>query len=199
MKERHLWTPIMLIIWSLAVSSTVSAGDKESAEKSGDKAQISTIFRNGLKQGKLEAAMLMNKHVSIFDIDTQVQENTATLSGTVKSGVEKDIAEQLALGIEGIENVDNQIKVDPKAETKKASDKQGTLVKALSDAKITVAIESKLAINQNLSAMGIDVETNDQSVILKGKVATEGHRELAELIARNTSGVKKVENKLEVN
>ncbi|MDX1692805.1 MAG: BON domain-containing protein [Ketobacteraceae bacterium] len=198
MRIEARWIPTAILFCVLAISSPNLMAEGSAGKDAEKDAQISTIFKNGVRQGKLEAAMLFNSHVSVFDIDTKVNDNIAVLEGSVKSGVEKDIAEQVALSIDGIDKVENRIKVDPNAKEKSRDSIQNAITKTLSDAKITVAIESKLAINQHLSAMGIDVETENQNVTLKGEVASDSHKSLAELLVKNTSGVKSVNNELKI-
>lgn len=67
--------------------------------------------RDAWIQGKIETVLALNSEVSAFDIDTDVDNGRVTFTGTVESEVHKELAAQLARGIEGVENVDNQLQV----------------------------------------------------------------------------------------
>src|SRR5919202_670460 len=84
------------------------------------------------------------------------------------------------------------------ADTKKEKVK-ATAVKtgaAVSDAEITTAVKSKITANKTLSGASIDVDTNDGVVTLSGNVKTAAERSRAVRLARQTKGVKRVEDKL---
>lgn len=183
---------------SLFLGAAAPVALAEPSKADGD-SKVSTIFSNGITQGKLEASILLNEQISVFDIDTDVENGVVTLSGTVNTEVEKDIAEQVALGVDGVTKVENQISVN--AETTAARIKQAgnKMMDNLSDVKVTAMIESKFAVNEHLSALDIDVDTDNRKVTLQGTVETEQLRELAELVAENTEGVVDVENRLKVS
>ena len=179
-------------------AAPIALASPESSDQKQESADMSTMFENGLKQGKLESAILFNDELSFLDIETDVHEGIASLSGVVETEIEKDIAEQVALSVEGIKQVENNIVVDAEAAKSKAEKSSESLMDNISDAKITTVIKSKMAVNGHLSALDIDVDTDEREVKLSGKVESEELRELAQLIAENTSGVESVENELVV-
>jgi hyperosmotically inducible protein len=67
-----------------------------------------------------------------------------------------------------------------------------------SDAMITSQVKSKLAADPQTSALEIDVDTLNGTVTLRGAVDSDEERRDAERLARNTSGVRDVENELEI-
>jgi hyperosmotically inducible protein len=68
----------------------------------------------------------------------------------------------------------------------------------LGDASVTAKIKSKMALDDTVKALDINVTTDDGQVTLSGTVhsAAERHRALA--LARETQGVKGVRDQLEV-
>jgi osmotically-inducible protein OsmY len=66
------------------------------------------------------------------------------------------------------------------------------------DAMITSTIESKLAANPQTNNFEIDVDALDGEVRLSGLVETEAERNEAERLAKNTDGVKSVDNQIEL-
>jgi osmotically-inducible protein OsmY len=66
------------------------------------------------------------------------------------------------------------------------------------DATVTAKVKSKLLWNRNTNGLEIDVSTDGGVVTLKGEVASDAQRELAVLLAKNTTGVQRVKDRLEV-
>jgi hyperosmotically inducible protein len=66
------------------------------------------------------------------------------------------------------------------------------------DAGITSAVKSKMALDDRVKASDINVDTHSHVVTLNGTVASTGEKERAEMIARNTNGVSSVVNDLVV-
>lgn len=69
---------------------------------------------------------------------------------------------------------------------------------ALSDATLTTKIKSKMALDDTVKALDIDVTTRDGNVTLTGYVHSERERERAVALARETAGVKSVTDRLSV-
>ena len=70
---------------------------------------------------------------------------------------------------------------------------------ALSDASITGKVKSAMSVSDKLDSSDIDVDTKNRVVYLRGQVADENQRALAERIAEDTVGNDvKVMNELKV-
>ncbi len=67
------------------------------------------------------------------------------------------------------------------------------------DAATTARIKTALALNTQVSALDIHVETTNNNVILTGRVPTDNDRRVAEEIVRGTKGVVTVSNNLQVD
>lgn len=70
--------------------------------------------------------------------------------------------------------------------------------RSLVDSAITAAVKSKLVVDNENSAINVDVDTRDGVVTLTGVVGTQAEKEQAERIAGNTEGVARVINNLTV-
>lgn len=68
----------------------------------------------------------------------------------------------------------------------------------LSDAALTTKIKSKMALDDTVKALDIHVTTKDGDVTLSGNVHSERERQRALALARETSGVKRVVDQLEL-
>lgn len=76
-----------------------------------------------------------------------------------------------------------------------AGEKTGQFV---DDATITSKIKTSFATDKSVSAMQINVDTNNGNVRLSGFVDSDAEKRRAEEIARNVSGVRSVTNALTV-
>lgn len=147
-------------------------------------------------KAKLVTTYTLNRHLNPFDIDVDVQKGVVTLRGKVESSVERDLATELARSIEGVREVRNELAIDPNS-AGQARDQSFT--SKVNDANITAKVKSQLLWNRNTHGMNIDVDTRGGVVTLNGTVKSSSESELAELIARNTSDVAKVNNQLKID
>ncbi|HWP18942.1 MAG TPA: BON domain-containing protein [Burkholderiaceae bacterium] len=69
---------------------------------------------------------------------------------------------------------------------------------AISDAAITASVNAELARDSQLSALGIDVDTDNGRVTLTGRAPDEASRERATQLASSVRGVVSVDNNLQV-
>ena len=81
------------------------AGETEQAREE----YTDSRMKDAWLDGRLETAYLLNRHLNSFTIDTKVKDGVAYLSGTVEYDIDKDLAQQVALGIEGINEVENEL------------------------------------------------------------------------------------------
>jgi osmotically-inducible protein OsmY len=148
-------------------------------------------------KAKIVTAYTLNQHLNPFKLDVEVKKGVAYLSGTVDSNVERDLAVQIAKGVEGISKVEEAIQVKPGAMA--GERRESEFFRTVEDATITAKIKSKLLWNRNTKGLDINVTTKNAHVTLKGKVATAVHEDLAVELAKNTPGVERVENELVVS
>ena len=159
-------------------------------------ADMSTQLTEMTQEGKVWTVIALGRHLNPLGIDVDVTNGTATLSGSVESDIDRDLAEQLALGTDGVKQVDNQLTVTPPAADQQS--KPG-LSQQMDDATLTAMIKSKLLWNSNTEGLDINVTTVQGVVALKGTANSAEARKLAGQLASNTKGVKKVDNQLKVS
>jgi hyperosmotically inducible periplasmic protein len=116
-----------------------------------------------------------------------------TLNGEVEGHAARDLAEQVARGVEGVTAVDNRLRVRNSG----AGAPAGTAARP-SDDEVRTRVQSQFFTHPATKAQPIDVRVAQGVVSLSGTVAdTRSRREAIEL-ARNTSGVQRVEANLSV-
>jgi osmotically-inducible protein OsmY len=140
----------------------------------------------------------LSPYLRAHDLKVAVHGDKATLTGNVDEGVNKDLAKQIALGVEGIKEVDNQIVVMSDY-TPPVWASTRTYGEAIDDATITAAVKSKLVWSKNVDGLAATVETKSGKVTLKGTADSTASSNFATRLAMNTHGVLMVDNQLVVN
>lgn len=219
MKTTFLYSIIMpLGILALAISLSTHAADTEPNSIGGNEKKTAadywaefkqdseqtwkdskSAFKDGWIEGKLAAALSLNKHLDPFPINVRVDDSRATLEGEVHSDIEKDLAENIALGIEGIDSVTNNINVIEKPATAAEPTKKGrSFAQYVADVSTTAAIKTELLASKNIKGLDIKVDTFNDKVTLSGRVESLEERALAQAIAAKHNDVKGVINNLQV-
>ena len=140
-------------------------------------------------------AALQTKLIELFQGDVMladtpiqviVEQQAATLTGTVQRFADKLRAERLAARVIGIREIHNQLNVQWMA--------------MVSDQELKTRIEQRLVRNRWTadSLTVIDVSVQDGRVTLQGNVSSpETRREIAAVVS-STDGIRSVENQIEV-
>lgn len=192
-------------------------GNREANQTAGRESMDQAVKDAWIK-GKLEGVYLFNEHLSPFKIDTEVENGIVDLTGTVDTEIAKDLAGEIARGVDGVRQVNNQLIVENGGTNTRERVAEGRdrnaggtgsrnredagengFVRWVKDATITAMVKSKLLANGEVSGMKIDVDTRDNRVTLSGEVESDEARQLAEKIAENTENVVDVENNLRVS
>ncbi|WP_394240936.1 BON domain-containing protein [Halopseudomonas laoshanensis] len=162
-----------------------------------DDGDTSRQLSEARQEGSVVTAIALNRHLNPFKIDVEVENGTAVLTGEVESDVDRDLAEQVAMSVDGVQKVDNQLTVDVDAERNEHNDK--SMSQRFDNATTTASVKSRLLWNSNTEGLDINVTTMNGVVTLEGTAQSEEAKELAERLAANTDGVRDVENNITVN
>jgi len=136
----------------------------------------------------------LSPYLRAHNLKIRVHDGKAVLSGKVDEDVNKELAKEIALGVDGIKDVDNQIVVEPEY-SPKASRGYG---EAIDDLTITAAVKSRLIWSKYLFHSA-KVETNAGRVTLTGNVDSAEAKAAAARLAGSTRGVVAVSNQLTVD
>ena len=143
---------------------------------------------------RLETSPIVRK----YDVKVAVDHNIAKLTGTVATEAQRTEASRLAK-VDGITQVENQIKVDKDVDQTLAERSKSGLRKtgeAITDAWITTKVTWFFLGEDALKGSDINVDTANRVVTLKGTVASEAGRRRAIELASHTDGVSKVVDQL---
>jgi hyperosmotically inducible periplasmic protein len=140
--------------------------------------------------------------VKAYQIDVDTKEGVVSLSGTVPTAAAKEQAVQLARSTDGVTSVVDNLTVTPAAADRDLGDETaattGRVGGTANDATITASIKTKFLADTDIGGLQIDVDTTDGVVTLTGNVKTAAEKAQAIRIARETDGVKSVEDRLKI-
>jgi hyperosmotically inducible protein len=143
-------------------------------------------------KGRLAA----DEDVKAYQIDVDTRDKVVTLSGNVETGTAKSRAVEIARTTDGVTNVVDNIQVTGATAVRPESFPAERAM--FSDTALTAAVKGKLAGDPTVSALRIDVDTENQVVTLSGQVRTEAERAQALKLAGEVEGVKSVTDRLTV-
>jgi hyperosmotically inducible protein len=158
---------------------------------------LSQDITNARQETQIWTTYALSPYLRANDLKVSVQNGKATLTGKVEEDVNKDLAKQIALGVDGIKSVDNQIVVqaDYVPSAKSASRGYGEVI---DDATITAAVKSKLMWSRHTDGFTTNVETKSGKVTLTGTADSAADKDTAGHLAMHTRGVIAVDNRLVV-
>lgn len=151
---------------------------------------------NARQESQIWTTFALNPYLRASDLAVSVQGGKATLTGKVAEDVSKDLAAQIALGVDGIQSVDNRIIVQTDYVPPPPAASNRSYGEVIDDATITSAIKSKLMWNRYTSGLAINVDSKRGKVTLTGNAESPVAKELAGRMAMNTRGVTSVKNQL---
>ncbi len=183
--SRKLLQKSCLALTIAAICSTAIAADSlpQDILEARQEAQIWTTFA-------------LSPYLRASDITASVDEGVATLTGVVAEDVNRDLARQIAAGVDGIDTVHNEIVVQADYSPADRGSDERTYAEFVEDAGISTAVRSKLFWSKFTDSQNIEVDTVAGVVTLKGTTDTEISKELAGRLALNTPGVLSVENQV---
>ncbi len=153
---------------------------------------------------KIKAELAGHKSVSAISTHVETSDGVVTLSGSAHSSAEKELVERYVRDVEGVKGVDNQIAVKEARNGKSAADPDADrgagsrLLDKVGDGSISSEVKSALKGHQGTRAMSPTVETRDGVVTLYGTATSDAQKDLAERLAMGVSGVKSVDNEINV-
>jgi osmotically-inducible protein OsmY len=194
-------------VLAVATSDPAIASSRSSSEANAAQPTWAGRAKDAWMDGKIEASYALNPYLNPFSIDTEVNQGVVRLTGVVESQIDKDLAEEIAKGIDDVTEVQNDLVVEPDAKNDKPEDRAEAsdakdggrgFARRVSDATTTARVKLALIANSSADGLRIDVGTENGVVSLRGSVDSNQQSQLAEKIAENTEGVSSVENHLKV-
>ncbi|WP_145929242.1 BON domain-containing protein [Chromobacterium vaccinii] len=173
---------ISLLVWSLGSNIAIAALPPQNLTDARQEAQIAKTYA-------------LNPYFRFCRLKVSVSRGTAHISGDVENDINRDLALDIARGVNGINIVKSNIVISDHLNTQPLAPAST----AIDDATITLTIRSKLYWSQTTDGLPIAVETEQGRVILRGNVDKAAARIFAGTLALSTRGVAAVDNRLVVN
>jgi|SRR6266850_1268324 len=191
-----VWKSFLTVGGVLAL--LLSGCGQSSGQPSKDEAQERHhAMEDAVVTARIKTALLFNRHLNSFRINVDTDDGRVTLAGAVPTGIQKDLAGEIAKNAAGVKKVDNQIQVS-EGKIDEPDEVERTFSQAVLDATTTASVKMALAVAGGVKASEITVSTRWGTVTLKGTVGTKAERGLAVKIAEDSAGVKEVVNEIDV-
>lgn len=146
---------------------------------------------------KIQAQYFTDPEISPWNIDVTTASNgVVTLSGRVESAADRDEAIRIARATDGVTDVNDRLTIGETDAMPSAADGNGS---DQPDPWITAKIQSKYFLDAEVKGRNINVDTRNGQVTLHGSVGSEAERRQAVSIARNTEGVRDVQDRLSID
>jgi osmotically-inducible protein OsmY len=104
---------------------------------------VAQQLTNARQETQIWTTYALSPYLRANDLKVSVADGKATLTGSVEDGVNKDLAKQIALGVEGVSEVNNMIVVQSDY-TPPARSSERSYGELIDDATITAMVKSKL-------------------------------------------------------
>jgi osmotically-inducible protein OsmY len=169
------------LTWLLSASPANAAGTSE---------PVSTEVSEALSATHVKAKLIDKLGADALRIKVSVSGETATLTGEVAKSPSQGLAQEVALSVEGIKKVENNVTVKDAAGPLAASEA------SVKNVALEMKVKSILLTEIGTNALKIEVEVVDGVVSLRGKLDNPESSKAAIDKARSIKGVKKVVNLL---
>jgi hyperosmotically inducible protein len=174
--------PAVWIVLAAVIVSATWAGAAEDEESS---------WSATLTELRVKTALLEKLGADALAISVSVAGTRAVLDGTVEKRATQELAEEVALAVEGIASVDDRLRLEPESggTAERATRDAG---REIDDAMLESRVKLTLFNELGKHASRIEVEAVDGVVSLRGVLPDRDREKLALRTARGVSGVKKV-------
>lgn len=140
-------------------------------------------WTDGRIEGAIERRLEMDSRIHEDKVGAKVEGGQVILFGEVESLEEKGIAGQIAMSVNGVHSLVNDLDVPPNVSQDQA---------------IKNSIEQKFRSAQLLHDNNVNIDVNNQMVTLKGTILSRNDKQSAVRLAESVKGVRKVKNLLQV-
>lgn len=175
------------------VDNQIKVDAEYKPETSKDKKSYGDMISDASITATVKSKLLWSKHAQGLSANIETDAGKVTLTGTANSDEAKEMAGLLASNTDGVNSVQNKLKVDKNSGKKDDPDmKKSGIGQSISDTWITTKVKSTLIYSSNVSSSDISVDTKNGVVTLSGNVESGAEHALAVKLAKNVKGVRSV-------
>lgn len=182
--KNHRLVVFVLTLCLVAAASTVLGQEKKGEE------QDSTYA----KELEIRDLLLEKGGQNALGIRVTVDRSKAILTGEVPTRAVQELAEEVALSVDGIKAVDNRLQLKPPA----GGSAPTKLDEEVADARLESKVKRHLYDEIGKRARDLEVEAVDGVVSLRGTLPDEARKKIALDAAGKTKGVKRVVDLIKV-
>jgi len=183
MKRVTIFLTVVLLVWpAVAFGQTPESSP-------GVMASTGRVIKDSWITSKTKAKLIADKRITRA-VNIETQAGVVILRGKVASAEEKQVAEQIVHGTDGVKAVRNVLQIVP--------DSQRTAVDAR-DKDIKKGVKARMDKDAVLKDVDIAVRSDNGMVTLMGEVSEARVSARANEVARGTSGVRSVRNEIKVS
>lgn len=147
---------------------------------------------------KIRAQYWVNPEIRPWNIDVNTSSNgVVTLRGEVEEAADRDEAVRIARSTEGVTDVQDRLTIGGERNDRDDRNTRNDTANQ-PDAWVTAKIQAQYFVDTDVKGRDINVDTNDGVVTLRGTVDSDAQRRQALTIARNTDGVRSVNDQLTI-
>jgi osmotically-inducible protein OsmY len=186
---------LAVLVWPGAVLAQAPGGarptpqaERPSPESPGIMSSTSRAVHDSWITSKAKAKLIADKRITRA-VSVETHAGVVSLRGKVASAEERQVAEQIVRGTDGVKAVRNALQIVP--------DTQRIVVDAR-DKDIRKSVKARLDSETMLKDADIAVRSDNAVVTLMGSVSDARAAARANELARRTSGVKAVRNEIRV-
>ncbi len=180
---------VMSTVLTAAMAMPLSANEMdERAAEEADRTAGQVVDDLGIA-ARTKAALAADEATAAHKIDIEVDRDTVQLNGWVDSEAERTRAGEIAMNIDGVASVENNLELQ-------SSDR--TTGEYIDDKMLIAKVKAALADDPTAEALTIDVESERGVVSLGGHVDTEQERDAAIKAASKVAGIVDVIDNIDV-
>lgn len=146
----------------------------------------------------VQLALLDNLGVDGLRVDTDIRGSRVVLTGTVNNAASQELADDVVASLEGVDEVDNRIVVQPSEDLSSTEEAGEALQQELADETLELQVELALITAVGLEAQRLDVEAAAGTVSVGGVLSSDEEKLEALAAAEGVGGVTEVIDLIEV-
>jgi osmotically-inducible protein OsmY len=195
MKRVKVFLTLVLLMWPGVVLGQAPSGARQTPQAErppesspGIMGSTGRAIKDSWITSKAKAKLIADKRITRA-VNVETHAGVVTLRGKVASAEERQVAEQVVHGTDGVKTVRNALQIVP--------DTQRTAVDAR-DKDLKKSVKARLDKETMLKDADITVRSDNAVVTLMGAVSDARAAARANALARGTSGVRAVRNEIRV-
>jgi osmotically-inducible protein OsmY len=154
------------------------------------------LHADDVLRSRVDVSLALHRALHPFAFSVESERGKVVLRGSVDNPLERQLAQRIAGGVDGVNAVDNRITVEPHrarwlGHTAMVGD-------ARDDRALALAVRAQLRWHRVTRGSHIDVSSQLGHVVLRGSVKSLKERDSAQRIATRTEGVRAVDNQIYV-